>query len=358
MIIARTPFRISFLGGGTDYPAWYRQHGGAVLGTTIDKYCYITCRYLPPFHEHRYSIVYSQMERCDEIDQIQHPAVREVLRYFDVQRGLEIHTDADLPGRSGMGSSSAFTVGLIHAIHALQGRVCGKQQLAREGIHLEQEVLKEAVGSQDQVHAAYGGFNHVIFHTGGEISVRPVTISPQRFTEFGSHLMLFYTGIRRTAASVAQTFVTALDDRKRQLRIMNDLVNEGIAILSGTGPVADFGELLHEAWQAKRSLSQSVSNPEVDSMYERARSAGATGGKLTGAGGGGFLLLFADPCRHESIRSALSELVYVPIKLDFSGSQIVYYQPEQDYGVDELARAQQIIKPFRELEQPRALSRG
>jgi len=350
MIIARTPFRVSFLGGGTDYPAWYRKHGGAVLTTTIDKYCYIMCRVLPPFHEHRISIVYSKMERCNAIDEIMHPAVREVLRFLRVGRGVEIHTDADLPGRSGMGSSSAFTVGLLHAVHALEGHMVGKHQLAMESIHLEQEVLKEAVGSQDQVQAAYGGLNHVVFHPSGEISVRPVTISPARLAEFSSHLMLFYTGIRRTASVVAETFINGMDDRRRQLRIMKDLVDEGLAILNRDGAVADFGELLHEAWQAKRSLSATVSNSEVDALYARARAAGALGGKLTGAGGGGFLLLFVPPADQEAVRDELSELLHVPIAQDFSGSQIIYYEPERDYSAVEESRASRTIKPFRELE--------
>lgn len=349
MIIARTPFRISFLGGGTDYPAWYRSHGGAVLATTIDKYCYITCRYLPPFHEHRYSVVYSKMERCNSIDEICHPAVREVLRHLQVDRGVEIHTDADLPGRSGMGSSSAFTVGLLHAVHALQGRMMGKQQLARESIHVEQDLLEEAVGSQDQVQAAYGGLNHVQFHQNGEISVRPVTISPRRMAEFQSHLMLFYTGIKRTASNVAGTFVHGMEERRRQLRIMKDLVDEGLALLNSENSLGGFGDLLHEAWIAKRSLSAAVSNSEIDDLYSRARAAGATGGKLTGAGGGGFLLVYADPSRHEDIRNALSELIHVPVRLDFSGSQIIYYEPEQDYSAVEQIRASQIIRPFREM---------
>ena len=255
MIIARTPFRISFLGGGTDYPSWYRKHGGAVLGATIDKYGYLTCRPLPPFHEHRISIVYSKMENCNTIDEIQHPAAREVLRFLKVDRGLEIHHDADLPARSGMGSSSTFTVGLLHALHALQGKMVGKQQLAMESIHVEQEILKEAVGSQDQVHAAYGGLNHILFHPNGEISVRPVTIPPHRVRAFNDHLMLFYTGIKRTAATVAETFIHDLDDRRRQLRIMKDLVDEGLAILNRDDDVKGFGQLLHEAWQAKRSLA-------------------------------------------------------------------------------------------------------
>lgn len=350
MIIARTPFRISFLGGGTDYPGWYRRHGGAVLGSTIDKYGYITCRYLPPFHEHRISVVYSRIETCNSIDEIQHPAAREVLRFLGVDRGVEIHHDADLPARSGMGSSSAFTVGLLQALHALQGRIVGKQQLAHEGIHVEQEILKEAVGSQDQVHAAHGGLNHIQFHANGEISVHPLTLSSDRVAEFSSHLMLFYTGIKRTAATVAQTFLGGIEDRKRELRIMKDLVDEGVAVLGGRSGLATFGELLHEAWQAKRSLSPTVSNDEVNALYARAREAGAIGGKLTGAGGGGFLLLFVEPDRQDDVRQALAERIHVPIRLDFSGSQIIYYEPEQDYAALERARAAQIIKPFRELE--------
>jgi D-glycero-alpha-D-manno-heptose-7-phosphate kinase len=350
MIIARTPFRISFLGGGTDYPSWYRQHGGTVLATTIDKYCYITCRYLPPFHEHRFSIVYSKMEWCNTVDEIKHPAVREVLRFLKINRGLEIHTDADLPGRSGMGSSSAFTVGLLHAIHALQGRMIGKYQLVAESIQLEQEILREAVGSQDQVQAAHGGLNHVVFQPSGEISVHPVTLTPERRREFSSHLMLFYTGIRRTAATIASTFINDMESRKRQLRVMKDLVDEGLAILNGPHSIRSFGDLLHEAWQTKRSLGSTVSNSEVDTLYERARSAGAIGGKLTGAGGGGFLLLFVDPAKHHELRQALHELIYVPIELDHSGSQIVYYEPERDYSDVEQSRATQTIAPFRELK--------
>lgn len=350
MIISRTPFRISFFGGGTDYPSWYHKHGGAVLATTIDKYCYITCRYLPPFHEHRYSIVYSKMELCNALDDIKHPAVREVLRYLKVDRGIEIHTDADLPGRSGMGSSSAFTVGFLHALHALQGRMTGKQQLARESIHVEQEILREAVGSQDQVQAAYGGLNHVLFHPKGEISVRAVTVLPERMQDLESHLMLFYTGIRRTAANVASTFVHDLAQRAQHLERMKDMVEEGLSILNENRDIAEFGGLMHRAWQAKCALSSAVSNGEVDGMYARARSAGALGGKLTGAGGGGFLLLFVPPEKQEAVRRELGDFIYVPFKFDFSGSQIIHYGPEQDYSEIEKSRALQTIKPFKELK--------
>src|SRR5437016_8189442 len=193
MIISRTPYRLSFFGGGTDYPAWSRKYGGAVLATTIDKYCYLTCRYLPPFFEHRTRVVYSKIETVQKASEITHPAAREILESLKITRGVEIHHDGDLPARSGMGTSSSFTVGLLHALHALSGEMPGKRQLAEESIVIEQERLKEAVGSQDQVMAAYGGFNHVIFHPNGAITVRPVTLSRERMTELNDHLMLFYT---------------------------------------------------------------------------------------------------------------------------------------------------------------------
>ncbi|MCI0461148.1 MAG: hypothetical protein L0Z62_29730 [Gemmataceae bacterium] len=349
MIISRTPYRISFFGGGTDYPAWYRKHGGQVLATTIDKYCYITCRYLPPFFEHKYCIGYSRIEHCNAIDEIVHPAVREVLRFVGEERGMEIHNDSDLPARSGMGSSSAFTVGLLHALHALQGRMAHKKQLATESIHLEQEVLKETVGSQDQVLAAYGGLNHVVFLPSGDISVRPLTISQERIRELNSHLMLLYTGIKRTASTVADTYVNGIEDRKRQLRIMNDLVEESIAILNGGQDICAFGELLHEAWQAKRSLSAQVSNSQVDALYEQAIQAGALGGKLTGAGGGGFLLLFVEPVRQQEVRDKLNRLIYVPFKFEFSGSQVIFCDREAEYRAEEQARATQQVRAFQEL---------
>jgi D-glycero-alpha-D-manno-heptose-7-phosphate kinase len=349
MIISRTPFRVSFFGGGTDYPAWYRKHGGAVLATSIDKYCYITCRYRPPFFEHKYCVIYSKMEYRHSIDEIVHPSVREVLRYLDIERGLEIHHDGDLPARSGMATSSAFTVGLLHALYALKGQMVAKHRLATESIHLEQNVLKETVGSQDQVLAAYGGFNHIRFLPNGEISVRPVTINQDRTKDLNSHLMLFYTGIIRTASNVAATFVNDLDERRRQMRLMSDLVEEGISILTGGGDLLPFGELLHEAWQAKRSLSDSVSNPEVDGVYELARSAGAVGGKLIGAGGGGFLVLFAPPDRHQAIRDRLNKLIHVPFKFEYSGSQIIFFDQEEDYSAAERSRANQSVESFREL---------
>ena len=275
MVISRTPFRVSFFGGGTDFPSWYREHGGTVLAATIDKYCYLTARYLPPFFEHRYRAVYSKIETVNEIDQIGHPAVREALRFMGMSRGVEIHHDGDLPARSGMGSSSAFTVGLLHALHAVKGRMVSKHQLALEGIHLEQEVLKETVGSQDQIMTAYGGFNQVVFLESGEITVRPVILPQSRLDELGSHLMLFYTGVKRTSSDIASTYATEMEGRRRQLRILKDLVSEALSLLTSNQNINGFGGLLHEAWLIKRNLSASVSNGHVDEIYDEARGGSA-----------------------------------------------------------------------------------
>ena len=337
MIICRTPYRISFFGGGTDYPAWYRRHGGAVLATTIDKYCYLTCRYLPPFFEHRLRVVYRRIETCESVDQITHPTVRETLRFLKIERGVELHHDGDLPARSGMGSSSAFTVCLLNALHALQGAMATKHQLANEAIHIEQEVLRETVGSQDQVMAAHGGLKHIRFQPDGEIDASPLILPPGRIAELKAHLLLVYTGISRTAADVAKSYVPRIESRRRQLRIMKELVDESIDVLASGMNILAFGDLLHEAWQAKRSLSSVVSNDEVDDLYERGRAAGAVGGKLTGAGGGGFLLLFAPPDRHAEILESLGR-IHVPFEFETAGSQIIFYEPGVDYLEAEKAR--------------------
>lgn len=333
MIISRTPFRISLFGGGTDYPAWYREHGGEVLATTINKYCYLTCRYLPPFFEHSYRIVWSKIERCSSVDEITHPAVREILRSMKIERGVEIHHDGDLPARAGIGSSSAFTVGLLRALKALQGSMISKEQLAKEAIWMEQECLRETVGSQDQVLAAHGGFNHLVFHTNGEIDVNPVTLTRQRMLELESHLMLFFTGIKRTASDVADTYVNGIKNKHKQLKTIQGMVGESLSILGSERDLSALGELLHDAWQAKRSLSRRVSNRRIDAMYSQARAAGALGGKLTGAGGGGFLLLFVPPEKQNKVREALHELLWVPFEFENSGSEIIFYEPELE-GVE------------------------
>lgn len=349
MIVSRTPYRISFFGGGTDYPAWYGKHRGGVLATTIDKYCYLTCRYLPPFFEHKIRVVYSKIENCHSIDEISHPAIREVLRFMEFDRGVEIHHDGDLPARSGMGSSSAFTVGLLHALYALKGAMPGKRRLAMEGIHVEQNILKETVGSQDQVSAAYGGFNHIQFFPNGEISVTPVTIQPERLKQLNSNLMLLYTGIKRTASTIADSYVKNIDDSKRQLRIMRDLVDESLVILNGNSDLIAFGELLDEAWRAKKGLSAAVTNLQVDDLYREAKAAGALGGKLLGAGGGGFMLLFVPPERQQELRERLRGTLFVPFKFEYSGSQIIFFDSEQDYSEEERIRASQSLREFREL---------
>jgi D-glycero-alpha-D-manno-heptose-7-phosphate kinase len=293
--------------------------------------------------------VYSKIEYCQTIDEIAHPAVREVLRFLDIQRGVEIHHDGDIPARSGMGSSSAFTVGLLHALYALKGQIASKHQLAMESVHLEQDVLKETVGSQDQVLAAFGGFNHITFAPNGEISVRPVTLSRERMLELNAHVMLFYTGIKRTASTIAETYVNGLHEKRRELRLMRELVDEGVAILSGGQDLTGFGELLHEAWQAKRGLSAKVSNSHVDEIYAAARAAGAIGGKLIGAGGGGFIMVFAPPERQAAIRERLGKLIHVPVKFEFGGSQIIFFDREEDYAAEEPARTARTIDAFREL---------
>lgn len=331
MVISRTPFRISFFGGGTDYPGWYRKNGGSVLATTINKYCYLSVRFLPPFFGYKYRIAYSRIENCKTIDEIIHPSVRAVLRFMKIRQGLEIHHDGDLPARSGLGSSSAFTVGLLHGLYALEGHMPNKQNLAKESIYLEQKILKETVGSQDQIQAAYGGLNHVTFHKDGEITVKPVTISSKRIEKLQNHLMLFYTGIVRTASDVAKTFVPNIEQKEKQLFAMNEMVGQALNILNSKQDIRDFGKLLHESWNLKRSLSSSVSNSFIDKLYLDALKAGAIGGKIIGAGGGGFLLLFVPPSKQVSVRKKFSKLIHVPFKFEHEGSQIIFYDPQEDY---------------------------
>ncbi len=339
MIITRTPYRISFLGGGTDYPGWYRENGGAVLATSINKYCYLTCRYLPPFFEHRYRIVYSKTEDCMEVSQIRHPVVRAIFEHWKMDRGVELHHDGDLPARSGMGSSSSFTVGLIHALHALRGQIISKEEMAREAIFIEQELLKEHVGSQDQISAAYGGLNHIQFHPGGQHSVHPVVMSPEALQNFNDHFMLFFTGIQRFASAVAGAYVPKITSQEKHLRRLHQLVNEGITLLS-SGGFDSFGTLLHDAWQEKRAMSDVISTPAIEEIYDEARSAGATGGKLIGAGGGGFMLFFAKPEDQPAIRKRLSKLLQVPFLFETGGSMVLHYSREEDYSALDVARQQ------------------
>jgi D-glycero-alpha-D-manno-heptose-7-phosphate kinase len=331
MIITRTPFRISFFGGGTDYPPWFREHGGEVLSTAIDKYCYISCRHLPPFFDYKHRVVYSAIENVLDWKEIKHPAVRAVMGWTgcgDEAKGLEIHHDGDLPARSGLGSSSSFTVGLLHAVAAMRGTYASKDQLARDAIHIEQNVIGEHVGSQDQIAAAYGGLNRIEFLPSGQFSVSPMIVGNTRLRELRSHLMLCFTGFSRLADVVAQAQIANFSQREREMHRIRQMVTEGISILqSRHAAITDFGLLLHEAWACKRKLADKVSTSAIDEIYAEALDAGAIGGKILGAGGGGFLLLFCKPELQPAVRERLKRLVHVPFNFDESGSRVVLYQP-------------------------------
>ena len=329
MIITKTPFRISFFGGGTDYPAWYMGNGGLVISTTIDKYCYISCRLLPQFFDYKHRIVYSKTETAKDINQIIHPAVRETFRFMRVKEGLEIHHDGDLPARSGLGSSSSFTVGLLNSLYALNGQMITKHKLAKDAIYIEQEMIKENVGSQDQVAVAYGGFNKIEFNTDSSFKVNSVIMNRQKLENLQQHLMLFFTGFARTASVIAQEQLDKIREQKikKELSFMHQLAEHALSILVDSSHIDEFGKLLHESWILKRSMSQKISNEHIDSIYTAAIEAGALGGKILGAGGGGFMLIFAEPDKQERIRERLKDLLLVNFKFEEMGSQVVLYSP-------------------------------
>ena len=328
MIISRTPFRISFFGGGTDYPIWYRENQGAVLSTTIDKYCYITVRYLPPFFPHKYRIIYSKIETVKNIEEILHPAVRETLKFLDVNKGIEIHHDGDLPAKTGMGSSSAFTVGLLNSLYALRGIMVSKDQLAKEAIHIERDILQENVGSQDQIATSYGGFNKINFNGNDKFRIEPIIITKDKTNQLENHLMLYFTGFSRIASKVAQAQIKNTPQKKRELTLMYQMVDEAISILTENKNILEFGKLLNKTWKLKRSISNKISNPIVDNIYETALRAGAIGGKLLGAGGGGFMIFFVPPKKQPKVREALKVLLEVPFNFESEGSQIIYYNSQ------------------------------
>ena len=328
MIISRTPHRISFFGGGTDYPSWYMEHGGKVLGVAIDKYCYITCRELPPFFKHKHRVAYSKIETVTSIDEMQHPAARETLRYLKIECGLEIHHDSDIPALSGMGSSSAFTVGLLKTLYALDGKVITREELYKEAIHIEQNLIKENVGSQDQVWAAYGGLNTIEFLQNGKILVEPIIMKEEHLRNFENKFMLFFTGLSRYASVIAQEQIQNTHRNKNELSKMKELVDEAYKIIaSGKDDFVDFGRLLNETWQLKRKLSSKITTRDIDDIYETAVKSGAVGGKLCGAGGGGFIVFYVEPENQKKVKEALSNFLHVPFKFDFSGSEIMVYKP-------------------------------
>jgi len=332
MIITRTPLRISFFGGGTDYPVWYREHGGAVLSTTIDKCCYITCRRLPPFFEYHSRISYSKVENVNRNSAIEHPSVRGCLQFLGIDEGVEIHHVADLPARTGLGTSSAFTVGFLLGLYALREQMRNKHALALDAIHVEQEVVKEAVGSQDQISAAYGGFNRINFNMNGELEVKQVITSADRLAALQQHCALFFTGFSRTASEIAKEQIKVTPQRKRELEAMGQMVDEAEAIVSNPNRSLDeFGQLLHESWQIKRTLTQNITNNSLDEIYAAGRSAGALGGKLLGAGGGGFMLFFVAPERRKELRMRLKNLLCVPFSFSNRGSQVIVNEPDEVY---------------------------
>jgi D-glycero-alpha-D-manno-heptose-7-phosphate kinase len=329
VIISRTPFRISFFGGGTDYPGWYETHGGAVLSAAINRYCYLTCRRLPPFFPHRFRIAYSVMESTKTVEEIQHPSVRACLQFMDIQEGLEIHHDSDLPKQSGLGTSSSFAVGLLHTLHRFKGQSVDARQLAREAIHVERVLCGENVGSQDQVATALGGLNHITFGPGEQWQAEPVRLAAERQLELQRHLMLFFTGFSRFASEIVVEQLQNMSRKTAELNQLRAFVDDGQRILTGAGSLDGFGALLHEGWMLKRSLSSRISKPEIDTLYEAARRAGALGGKICGAGGGGFLLLFARPEQQQAIKSALAPCLHVPFAFDHQGTQIIFSETEQ-----------------------------
>ncbi|MEI6207216.1 MAG: hypothetical protein WCP20_10565 [Desulfuromonadales bacterium] len=330
MIITRTPFRISFFGGGTDLPAWYKENGGAVLSTTIDKYCYVSLRKLPPFFDYKHKIVFfSKQEAFNKLDEIEHPAVREIYRFMNVQEGLVMQHDGDLPSHSGLGSSSAFTVGLLHALYALKGKMASKKRLALEAIHIEQNMIKEAVGSQDQVASAFGGLNKIIFSAQDNVEVKPFVITAEKYAHLQNCLMLFFTGFSRFAVEIEKDKLRQLDTNKQSLSLMQATVETAADILDGDiSGYDDFGALLHESWLLKKRLSNKVSTNVIDDIYTTAMNSGALGGKILGAGGGGFMLFFVRSEDRERLRQGLSPLLHVPFRFDSLGSQVIYFTEE------------------------------
>ncbi len=326
MIITKTPFRMSFFGGGTDIPSFFNESGGAVISTTFDKYCYVNVRHLPPFMPYYSELVYSKIERVNSIDDIVHPLIRECMRLHDIHE-IRLTYEGDLPARTGLGTSSTFAVGMLNAFCALKGKMMSKAQLAQEAIHVERDILQEHGGWQDQVAAAFGGFNRIDFKD-NEFKVSPIIIHPDRKAQLDSSLMLFYTGVTRFSSEVQKDTFAKPEDKKAQLKEMLALVDDAQAILEDkNADLNDFGRMLDHTWKLKRGTGSKVSNGSIDELYERGIKAGALGGKLLGAGGGGFLLFYVEPDKQQNVINALNELMHVPFNFENEGTSIVYYNP-------------------------------
>ncbi len=305
------------------------------MSTTINRYSYITCRFVPPFFKYKYKLSYSKIEEVNNHKQIDHPAIRETLKFLKIDKNLSIQYDTDLPAKSGLGSSSTFTVGLLNALYGLRGEMVTRRQLALNAIHVEQNLIGENVGSQDQTAAAFGGFNRIEFGGANELTVYPLTIGQNRLADLKNHLMMFFTGFSRTASEIAAEQIRLTPQKGNELNAMKKMVYEAQDILYGKNKnLDDFGKLLHESWQLKRGLSSKISNSAIDKIYDAGRGAGALGGKLLGAGGGGFILFFARPENQPRIKEKLKKYLYVPFNFENSGSQIIYYSP-YDNIIDE-----------------------
>ena len=327
MVITQTPFRMSFFGGGTDFPDYYKEHGGAVLSTTFDKYCYVSVRHLPRFFDYRNEIIYSKVERVEHTADILHPAIRNAMQMMDMHE-LRLTYDADLPARSGLGTSSSFAVGMLNAFYALKGKYASKKQLADGAIYLERELCAETGGIQDQIAAAYGGLNRIDFDADG-YRVRPVIISPERKRELNDNLMMFFTGFSRFSSDIQEGTKKAIADKTAELEEMRRLVDEAEAVLTDKDrDLSEFGRLLDHTWRLKRGISGGISTDVIDDMYETAKRAGAIGGKLLGAGGGGFLLFYVEKDRRAELMEAMKELLYIPFEFENGGSTVIHYSPE------------------------------
>lgn len=327
MIITRTPFRISFFGGGTDFPEWFSTNKGSVLSSSIDKYCYISCRKLPPFFDYKYRIVWSKIELENHVSKIQHPSVRETLKYLKDKNSYEISHNADLPARSGLGSSSSFTVGLLNALYANKGFITENSKLADEAIYIERNLNKEYVGYQDQIIAAFGGFNRIIFNNNLTYTVQPLVLPKSRLDHFQSNLMLFFTGFSRLSSDITKKHIENIKNNNLILHKMYDLVDESVELLQSSRNLDLFGSLMHETWSLKKNLSNSITNNDIDKIYNKGIKNGAIGGKILGAGGGGFILFYVPKDYQQNVKKSLKNLIHVPFQFESSGSRVVLYQP-------------------------------
>lgn len=327
MVITKTPFRMSFFGGGTDVEIYFKVHGGSVLSTTIDKYCYVNVRHLPPFFEYQSELVYSRTERVCAVEEIRHPAIRNAMQMMNMH-DLRLTYEADLPARSGLGTSSSFAVGMLNAFYALKGKYVDKKKLADEAIYLERRLCAEAGGWQDQIAASYGGLNKITFHEEG-YEVNPVIISPERKKYLNRNLMLFFTGFTRFSADIQAQNLNITRERFSILDEMQKLVEEAEKILTDNARnMDDFGRLLDDTWKLKRGTGTGISTSQVDEIYQRGKAAGALGGKLLGAGGGGFFLFYVEPEFQNHVKRAMEPLLYIPFKFENNGTQVLYYTAE------------------------------